>query len=116
MIYRHFSIDEFVCSHCGNVDMNPLFLAKLDKLREACGFPFVVTSGFRCKDHPIEAAKSSPGTHSLGAAADIAVNDGSQRRKIVEEALKAGFAGVGVASDFVHLDIRNTTPVLWGYG
>lgn len=114
-MYKYFSIDEFKCSHCGDVNMNPLFVAKLDQLREDCGFAFVVTSGYRCQDHPVEATKSSPGTHNLGVAADIAVNNGIQRRKIVEEALKAGFAGVGVASDFVHLDIRNTTPVLWSY-
>jgi NADH:ubiquinone oxidoreductase subunit D len=34
---------------------------------------------------------------------------------LVQKALEMGFTGVGVASTFVHVDIRETTPVLWCY-
>ena len=54
---RYFNEMEFVCKHCGRVNMSPTFLYRLDELRHRCGFPFVITSGYRCKDHPIEAKK-----------------------------------------------------------
>ena len=63
--------------------------------------------------------KTKSGTHAQGIAADIKVNNGLQRFKIVEEAIKLGFTGIGVARSFVHVDIRSpddTTPfVMWTY-
>jgi uncharacterized protein YcbK (DUF882 family) len=95
-------------------------LLKIDELRERCGFPFIITSGYRSLAHPIERAKkTNTGTHAQGIAADIKVIDGVQRFKIVEEAIKMGFTGIGVASNFVHVDIRsldtNESPVMWCY-
>jgi uncharacterized protein YcbK (DUF882 family) len=95
--------------------MNPDFVHRLDQLREVCGFPFIITSGFRDPSHPVEAAKEVPGTHSQGIAVDIKVNNGFQRRKLVQEALKMGFNGIGVAKSFVHIDDRDSTAVLWAY-
>jgi zinc D-Ala-D-Ala carboxypeptidase len=112
-----FTIDEFRCSHCGQVLMSEDFLACLDELRENCGFPFDVSSGFRCPQHPEEVKKEKPGTHNGGIAADIRVYNGFQRRKVVEEALKMGvFNGIGVSKTFVHVDIRDEEPVMWTYG
>jgi hypothetical protein len=34
---------------------------------------------------------------------------------IVKNALAMGFTGVGVARGFIHVDVRNTTPVMWKY-
>ena len=91
------------------------FLSKLDALREACGFPFVITSGYRSPDHPLEAVKEIPGTHAQGIAADIKITNSAQRYTIIREALAMGFAGVGVASDFIHVDTRGSAPVIWTY-
>lgn len=113
--FRFFLRDEFACKHTGLNEVQASFVHKLDNLRYLCDFPFVITSGYRHATHPAEAKKATPGTHNRGIAADIAVNGGAQRRKLVEAALSMGFTGVGVADGFVHLDIRNTTPVLWCY-
>ena len=91
------------------------FLSKLDSLREACGFPFVITSGYRSPDHPIEAVKEIPGTHAQGIAADIQITNSAQRYTIIREALAHGFTGLGVAGDFIHVDTRGTVPVIWVY-
>ena len=96
--------------------MNDAFLEKLDQLREECGFPFRITSGYRDETHPNEARKEKPGTHNQGIAADIAVSNGFERMNIVHNALKLGFGGIGVAKGFVHVDTRTTTPVMWTYG
>lgn len=96
--------------------MDPEFLEKLDLLREKCGFPFRITSGYRDATHPAEARKAEPGTgtHCQGIAADIAVSNGFERMNIVHEAIKMGFS-IGVARTFVHVDDRKTTPVMWTY-
>lgn len=95
--------------------MHPEFLEKLDELRGECRFPFIITSGYRSKNHPIEKKKERPGRHAEGIAADIKITDSVARYVIVQEALKLGFTGIGVHKDFVHLDIRSGTPVMWVY-
>jgi len=51
---KYFHIKEFDCAHTGTGgdNMDPEFLARLDELREICGFPFRITSGWRDATHP----------------------------------------------------------------
>ena len=113
---RYFNISEFDCSFTGNNEMDEWFLARLDSLRHACDFPFTITSGYRDPvGHPIEAKKSIAGTHAQGIAADIKVNNGIEKYKIISEAMKMGFTGIGVAKTFIHVDDRTTQPVVWSY-
>lgn len=114
-MFKYFNIKDFDCQETGENLMSQEFIHKLDELREACGFPFYVTSGYRSPKHSIEARKTKPGTHARGIAADIKVSGGVQRRLIIEKAMELGFGGIGVANTFVHVDIRTTTPVLWCY-
>lgn len=116
MTFKYFYVTEFKCSETGRNNIRPRFVHALDELREACGFPFTITSGYRDPTHTVERIKGKPGYHTKGIAADIFVSDGIQRRKIVENALKLGFNGIGVASDFVHVDLRDEVPVIWTYG
>ena len=112
---KYFTVDEFNCQYTGENQMDPEFMEKVDKLREHCGFPFVITSGFRSPTHPIEAKKDVPGTHSQGIAADIKITNSAQRYTIIREALQLGFTGIGVAGDFIHVDTRGSAPVIWTY-
>lgn len=114
-MFRFFTIGEFKCSETGENHIDFDFVAKLDNLRAACGFPFVITSGYRSPSHSKETAKPQPGTHTKGIAADIRVNDGSERMILVSNAIKLGFTGIGVAETYVHVDQRETTPVMWVY-
>jgi len=114
-MFKYFKIDEFDCQETGENEISEEFVHKLDELRAACGFSFRVTSGYRSENHSIEKRKKSPGTHAQGIAADIAVSGGAQRMLLVQKALSLGFNGVGVAKGFIHVDVRETTPVLWCY-
>tara|TARA_R100000951_G_scaffold40345_1_gene34193 strand:- start:333 stop:677 length:345 start_codon:yes stop_codon:yes gene_type:complete len=114
-VFKYFELSEFDCQETGCNRMENEFIDALDELREACGFSFTITSGYRDPSHSIEAKKSTPGTHAQGIAADIKVTGGAQRMAIVEQAVKLGFTGIGVAKSFVHVDKRTTTPVLWCY-
>ena len=115
MNLKYFKVEDFNCQETGENEMCPDFLQKLDALREVCGFPFIITSGYRSPNHSIEAKKSKPGTHSQGIAADIKVVGGAQRMAIIRNASIMGFNGIGVAKGFVHVDTRETTPVAWKY-
>ena len=116
MNLKHFDPSEFNCQVTGTNNMEKDFLEKLDELRAYCGFPFVITSGYRHPTmHPIENKKEVPGTHAQGIAADIKITNAADRLNLVNNALKLGFTGIGVASDFVHVDTRGTTPVIWIY-
>lgn len=112
---KYFTLEEFDCQHTGENRMEQDFLDKLDALREHCGFPFVITSGYRSPDHPLEARKEIPGTHAQGIAADIKITNSAHRYTIIREALAHGFTGLGVAGDFIHVDTRGTVPVIWTY-
>ena len=112
---KYFSLDEFKCSHSGENQIVPEFVEKLDHLREECGFPFVITSGYRCHWHPVEMKKERPGMHTKGIAADIKISNGFQRYLLIKKALEHGFTGIGVAKTFIHLDTRMDTPVIWTY-
>ena len=123
-MYKYFSIKELACQHCGEEGMNEDFMAKIEFLRQELGFPFVVTSAYRCKDHPIEAKKTSgPGAHSSGRAIDIAVR-GEEAHKLLKKAFSMGLGGIGVnqkgSSRFIHLDdldqsASHTRPWVWSY-
>ncbi len=108
-------MSEFDCKETGENHMKPEYLVKLDELREYCGFPFVITSGYRSLSHPLEAIKEIPGTHAQGIAADIKITNSAHRYSLIKAALEYGFTGIGVAGDFIHLDIRGSLPVMWTY-
>ena len=113
--FKYFKIEEFDCQETGENYMQDEFIHALDSLREACGFSFTITSGYRSPKHSIEAKKAAPGMHSKGIAADIRVSGGAQRFLLAKKAFELGFSGIGVAKTFVHVDTRNTVPVLWIY-
>lgn len=118
--YPNFSESEFRCKHCGKVDMQPAFMDKLQRLRTAYGKPMIISSGYRCPKHPVEAKKSSPGAHASGQAADIAVQ-GNDAYQVLQLAMAAGFTGIGVQQKgggrFLHLDTLTDPPRpnVWSY-
>ena len=115
-MFKYFTLEEFACQETGENEIKEEFVTSLDALRAECGFPFRITSGYRSPRHSIEAKKpGGPGQHSTGCAADIAISNGADRFIIVANALKLGFSGIGIAKTFVHVDIRQTTPVIWTY-
>ena len=115
MNFEYFDIEEFDCQQTGNNEMKEEFIHKLDELREACGFPFKITSGYRDPSHSIEVKKEKGGTHTQGIAADIYIPNGADRYRLAQKAFELGFTGIGIAKTFVHVDTREGTPVMWSY-
>jgi len=121
--YPNFSPEEFACQHCGENGISELLLDKLQLLRTELDFPFKITSGYRCKDHPIEKKKVNAGAHRDGLAADIGVR-GHKAYEVIAKAEKFGFTGIGVCqkgdSRFIHLDVSThqvtrPRPWVWSY-
>ena len=50
-----------------------------------------------------------------GIAADIKVTNGKHRYELVKFAMDLNFTGIGLHKTFVHLDVREDTPVVWTY-
>ena len=116
MNFKYFKLSDFDCHQTGENKMKAEFVHRLDELRERCGWPFIVTSGYRSLNHGVEKRKKNGGgTHTKGIAADIRVLYGKQRHEIVKNAMAMGFTGIGIAKTFVHIDDRQDTPVMWSY-
>ena len=122
-MYKYFTADELMCRHCNKSGMDDEFMQKVDALREKMGFSFPVNSAYRCKNHPIEARKASPGAHASGRALDIMVR-GEQAHRLLQGALEAGFTGIGVSQKgptrFIHIDDLEDSegrprPHVWSY-
>lgn len=106
------------CGRCiGHALMHARFMQRLQAMRDRVG-PIVVTSGYRCPDHPAERRKEKPGAHAQGRAADLLCRDAGPRFRLIEAALAVGMTGIGVASGFIHVDDRHAhmpRPAFWRY-
>ena len=122
-MFKYFTELELRCTCCQKDGINLEFMEKIENLREALSFPFIVTSGYRCPELPIEAVKASVGAHTTGRAIEISVR-GEEAYRLIKGALNIGFKGIGVNqkgdSRFVHIDdIQNSPerprPWVWSY-
>lgn len=115
---KYFTLDEFDCpSHKGSgINMDSNFLAKLEQAREIAGVSFIITSGYRTKEHNAEVGGVPNSSHLIGVAADIAVSGGADRYIILSALIKAGFRRIGVAKTFIHCDTDDSKPnSVWTY-
>lgn len=93
------------CGECGGkVLMDQEFMKKLQKIRDVVG-PMVITSGYRCEQHPAEKSKVKPGWHNKGRAVDVAMV-GGKRMMLLRVAMMNGMRGFGFGQTFQHLDDR----------
>jgi uncharacterized protein YcbK (DUF882 family) len=121
MNFRYFKLSDFACAcgKCTNL-IDEKFVARLDDLRHRCGFPLIVSSGYRCPAHNQAVSTTGPaGPHTTGRAADLAV-DRAKARTVIQVASEMGFAGLGVNQKgegrFVHVDdMDRPFSTVWSY-
>ncbi len=129
--WPHFSLEELDCNcGCGKALMNADFMDKLEKLRLHCGFPFIVTSAYRCADYDAKvgtSGRAGSGPHTTGHAMDIGVY-GDRAIQLLSKAFGLGlFTGFGLVqkgdakSRFIHIDDLTAAeagaprPNIWTY-
>ena len=99
-------------------DLDPKMKNFILLLEGTLGRELVCTSGYRGPDHPIEAAKKSPGEHTEGLAIDVVAIGGSPVFEIVEAAIDLGCKRIGISrkSNFIHLGLSpNRITSIWTY-
>ncbi|MGB1304030.1 D-Ala-D-Ala carboxypeptidase family metallohydrolase [Pseudoalteromonas marina] len=118
---NYFTNEELSCTCCSENKFDQKTLDRLNKFREFCGFPFDVTSGYRCPKY--NKLRGFTQTHATGQAVDIALTH-KQAYIVVTKAKEFGFTGIGVkqkgAGRFVHLDDLEEAsgrprPHIWSY-
>lgn len=114
-VSKHFSWKELACPTTNRCEMDPDFMVMLEDLRVRYGKPMRINSGFRSLEHNLKIGGSKASQHLLGKAVDISVISGAERFVIVKLAFEVGFTGIGIHSRFIHVDNRNTQPVVWLY-
>lgn len=121
--WPNFTKEDLICQETGlenpNVEEFSNLMNMVQFLRTWADTPFYVSSAYRSPLHSIEARKSSPGQHTV-AAIDFRVPT-EHCHRIVGEAFKIGFKGIGInltgnaRTRFIHLDLRKSDPRLWSY-
>ena len=125
--WTHFSHAELTCQcPCGQMEMDPDFMGRLEALRTAFGKPMRITSAYRCPSHNAQASSTGfTGPHTTGLAVDVSVS-GQDAHELLTLVLHHGFSGVGVSQRgphnkrFIHIDaIDNGSgrirPTVWSY-
>ena len=127
---KYFTLDELKCK-CGECkstgeEMDHLFMKSIHVLRQKCGFPFIVTSAYRCAEYNAKVSKNKKyGAHTLGKAMDIKIAS-TQAFILLQNiyAFPTLFNGIGInqkgASRFIHIDnVKNDNkiprPMIWSY-
>jgi len=119
--YDHFPADELRC-RCGECDggvMCDEFMLVMSKVRHRCGFPLIVSSGFRCAPYNSAIGGVIDSTHITGNALDIRIS-GSRALTLLKVALEENITCIGISqkgdinSRFIHLDWRPKRR-LWSY-
>ncbi len=118
MLTKSFSYKEVQCRcGCKKAEMKPEFMEVLQKLRDLCGFPLVITSGYRCPRHNKAVGGALNSSHMKGIAVDIDISQmPEERREKLLEAIKSikEIKGVGIAKSFIHIDTR-AEKATWVY-
>lgn len=103
---RYFRFDEFVEEEGGFIESE--LVLKVEALRGWCGFPLVITSGYRSVRRNEEAGGTPNSFHLRGMAVDISTRSFSPPMlyRFIKGAFCVGFSGIIVYPFHVHLDIR----------
>ncbi len=103
---RYFKFEEFVKEKGGFIDSD--LVMKMEKLREYCGFPLIITSGYRSPSKNQEVGGASNSYHLRGEAVDVSIRGFSPSMiyKLLKGSFLVGFGGIILYPSHVHLDLR----------
>jgi hypothetical protein len=110
-VSNNFKASEFFCkcNLCQDQIIHATLIHRMQLLRDKIARPIVINSAFRCPRHNKDVGGAPKSQHLLGRAVDIIVG-GMLPIEIARIAYRLGFSGIGVATNFTHLDVRHLHP------
>jgi len=110
--------EEIECNcGCGQMIIQPLFLAKMNNLRARMDLPLNPSSWNRCPSHNVLSGGSDTSSHLMGLASDIKTPTKLFQYMLLYHAGAVGFRGIGIAKSFIHFDDDPYKPNrrIWTY-
>jgi uncharacterized protein YcbK (DUF882 family) len=104
----NFRVREFACQDGSDpVFVSPKLVEVLQQIRDHFGVPITVNSAYRTPNHNKSVGGTATSQHLYGLAADIVVS-GIAPAKVAAyaETLLKNTGGIGIYSDFTHIDVR----------
>ena len=102
--YRHFTDDE-------SAGVYSDLMNRLDDARDLCGFPIVMTCGYRSPDHNAAIGGAPNSAHCKGLAVDMAAPVGQfEREKLIWALGSVGFKRVELCPRHIHVDTDGEKP------
>ena len=114
----HFSVEEFVCRHCGEVLIDSRVVELVEELRRHLGKPLIITSAYRCPVHNRRIGGVKNSAHVRGYALDVKCTNSEDRERILEFLMVHVVRRIGIHPKFIHFDIDpdKPSPRVWLYG
>jgi len=114
----HFRRHELACHCCGQCNVSPRLIEALEELRGLLSdSPIHITSGCRCVSHNDAVGGVHYSRHTVGEAADIAVqgHDPVEVAMAAEKVTAIRNGGIGVYGSFTHIDVGygDDRPARW---
>jgi len=103
---KYFRFSEFVKEKGGFIDSD--VVRRMERLREYCGFPLIITSGYRSPQKNEEVGGAGGSYHLKGQAVDVSIKgfSPSMLYRLLKGAFIVGFGGIILYPSHLHLDIR----------
>lgn len=104
----NFQVKEFACSDGSDtIFISSLLVNILQKVRDHYGKPVHINSAYRTEVHNAKIGGATYSQHKYGTAADIYI-DGVTPKELAAyiDTLLPSSGGIGIYSNFVHVDVR----------
>lgn len=99
------------------LEMDIMFVKKLQIVRNLTKLPLHVNSGFRTVEHNQSVGGKVNSSHLIGKAADLAFTSHQHLFSIIHAAISVGITRIGIGKNFIHLDDDKSKAqgVIWLY-
>ena len=122
-VSQYFKKHELICKcGCGAYNIDVRLLDLLDKIRIQFGAPVIISSACRCPEWNLKVKGKSKSAHIateeiVCVAADLFCVASWDRFKLLNIFYDLKIPRIGIASDFIHIDISTQLPnkVIWTY-
>lgn len=112
----NFKPEEFYCKcGCKEILLDTDLVKYLQYLRTELDIPLKINSGYRCITHNTAISRTTDSQHTKGKAVDISCTNSTFRYKILTSSSIKNFKGIGLHKEFIHLDTRDSTSVVFFY-